>query len=83
MSGKQAKRLRQQQRAAGIEPHLDAKRRRAAEAAASLKNRRAAEERFRLDYPEEYARQQLAQRGELARAMRLMSAVLGVVGKNA
>lgn len=76
MSQKQAKRLRQQQRAAGIEPHLDAKRRISAEAVAALGKRQTEAAAFRIDRPDEYARQQ---QEELRRVRRILAVQLSIV----
>ena len=79
MSGKRAKQLRKQQRAAGIEPHLDAKRRRVAEAAALIEKQRAEAETFRLEHPEEYARQQRENKEKFQQAMTAITTVLGAI----
>jgi hypothetical protein len=58
MSAKQAKRLRQKQRAAGVEPRLDVKRRLSQE---EHDRREAAVEgrlKFKREHPEEYADQE-------------------------
>lgn len=76
MSGKQAKRLRKEQREAGIEPPLDAKRRERAEKAKQIEERLAQSERFKAEYPEEYE----AQRRLLALRMRAIASALGSMG---
>jgi hypothetical protein len=79
MSGKQAKRLRREQRLAGIEPQLDAKRRHSVEAAATLEKQRAEQDALRRDHPKEYDRQQRESREACQRAMRALGAVLAVI----
>jgi hypothetical protein len=73
VSSKQAKRIRQQQRAAGIEPHLDAKRRLREEALEREQQRLADLAAFRRDHPEQYAAEQ---RDLVARGRR----ALGLIG---
>jgi hypothetical protein len=79
MSGKRAKRLRRDQRAAGIEPLLDAKRRQSAEEAARREQQQAEAERFRRDHPEEYALRQREARQASERALRTMAAVMAAI----
>jgi hypothetical protein len=76
-----AKKLRKMQRLNGIEPHLDAKRRIAREAALAREKQIADAAAFRQDHPEEYARQQREQTLAAQRAMRSFASILGLIAR--
>jgi hypothetical protein len=84
VSGKQVKRERRRQRALGIEPALDRKRRLENEAAEAAEAERLAAEKYAREHPEEHARQMEERRRRGAALMRTLSgAVLALGGGTA
>jgi hypothetical protein len=76
MSGKQSKRERRRQRAAGEVPALDAKRAERRRRVEEIETARIERERFRVEHPDEYAAQLAESRRRGAQAMRVFASAL-------
>ena len=77
---KRAKRERQRLRASGIEPKLDAKRRVQKEQFDARQARIAADERFRIENPEEWERQRREREAQGVRAINTVFNALAAIG---